>query len=287
MNRRYDFLLAEELKHKFVTMKEDEISVQLFNFHLRAPGQSTKKYHFKTYDEVLLAPQGLFDPTMFDNSRKLRGRRKLIEPSVNLYEDVRDDPTSEAQSWIVNSIAPDSVSNGTNTSIHKRLPPNHAFNQVKAAEPSVIHSSPAADMDGTPNPAATAENPVAEVLAPCLRDDVLPIVGIHTAIINSIHGAAKGEDKKVREFLKSITVVGGCIKLPGLDHALEQALLKWRPNADIRIIPPSKEMDPQTVVWKGASVVAKVRSSTEYYVSQLEYERLGSRVLYSKCMFSW
>ncbi len=56
LRRRYDFLVAEELKQKFCTMNEAEISVQLYEFHLRASGQDTRKYMFKTYDEVILAP---------------------------------------------------------------------------------------------------------------------------------------------------------------------------------------------------------------------------------------
>ena len=56
LKRRYDFLLAEELKAKFCTMNEVEISVQLYDFHVRASGRDTRKYMFKTYDEVLLAP---------------------------------------------------------------------------------------------------------------------------------------------------------------------------------------------------------------------------------------
>jgi actin-related protein 8 len=56
LKRRYDFLLAEELKQKFCTMNDSEISVQLYDFHLRAPRQDTRKYQFKTYDEVMLAP---------------------------------------------------------------------------------------------------------------------------------------------------------------------------------------------------------------------------------------
>lgn len=54
--RRHDYLLAEELKQKFCTLEDAHISVQLYEFHLRAPGQDTRKYQFKTYDEVMLAP---------------------------------------------------------------------------------------------------------------------------------------------------------------------------------------------------------------------------------------
>jgi actin-related protein 8 len=54
--RRHDFLLAEELKEQFTTMSDENITVQLNEFHLRAHGQETRKYSFKIYDEGMLAP---------------------------------------------------------------------------------------------------------------------------------------------------------------------------------------------------------------------------------------
>lgn len=54
--RRHDFMLAEELKEKYTLMSDENISVQLYDFHLRAHGQETRKYHFKIYDEGMLAP---------------------------------------------------------------------------------------------------------------------------------------------------------------------------------------------------------------------------------------
>jgi actin-related protein 8 len=55
LKRRYDFLLAEELKQKFCSMDEGSVTVQTWDFHLRAAGQDTRKYTFKTYDETLLS----------------------------------------------------------------------------------------------------------------------------------------------------------------------------------------------------------------------------------------
>jgi actin-related protein 8 len=55
LKRRYDFLLAEELKQKICSMDELAIKVQEHEFHLRASGQDTRKYTFKTYDETMLA----------------------------------------------------------------------------------------------------------------------------------------------------------------------------------------------------------------------------------------
>jgi len=54
--RRHDFLLAEELKERFTTMSDENVSVQLFDFHVRAFGQKTRKYSSKIYDEGTLAP---------------------------------------------------------------------------------------------------------------------------------------------------------------------------------------------------------------------------------------
>lgn len=56
LRRRYDFLLAEELKQRFCTVREMDVTVQLQEFYLRAPSLDTQKYSFKTYDEVILAP---------------------------------------------------------------------------------------------------------------------------------------------------------------------------------------------------------------------------------------
>jgi actin-related protein 8 len=56
LRRRYDFLLAEELKSKYGHMNEAEISGGQYEFHLRAAGQNTQKFTFRTYDEVFLAP---------------------------------------------------------------------------------------------------------------------------------------------------------------------------------------------------------------------------------------
>jgi actin-related protein 8 len=107
LKRRYDFLLAEELKIKCCTMNQAAIAVQPYDFHLRAPNQTTRKYNFRTYDEVILAPMCFFDPSMFDNSDKLLGRRKWIDCSYNAYEaDQPDDPTSSAQLAILSSIKP-------------------------------------------------------------------------------------------------------------------------------------------------------------------------------------
>lgn len=298
LKRRYDFLLAEELKTRFCTMNEGEISPQLFDFHLRASGQDTRKYTFKTYDEVLLAPQGYFQPTIFDNSQKLKGRRKLIDRSYDIYEGGPNDPVSSAQSAVISLISPiistSIQSNGDSINGQTApAPPKQTPNLLqKANEPERTPLSavgtPAPDDDDTPVPVGEA-NAATNVLASSMRDDVLPVISLDTAIVTSIAHGARGNEHQTRNFLMSVMVIGGGAQIPGFCSFLEEKLKELRPGyvKDIIIGIPPRELDPQGVIWKGGSVFGKLRGTNDSWIGRMEYDRLGARVLVYKCMWAW
>lgn len=48
----------------------------------------------------------------------------------------------------------------------------------------------------------------------------------------------------------------------------------------------SCQIDPQVLVWKGASVFGKLKAN-DSWISGLEYERLGTRTLAYKCMWNY
>lgn len=350
LRRRYDFLLAEELKMKHCTMTQADISVQLYQFHLRAPNQPTKKYQFKTYDEVILAPMGFYDPDIFDNSTKLRGRRKIIERSCDAYEvDRADDPYPGAQVAILAlrkpSIKQLQFANGwTSTAPTQELStpmkekPNPLNNLFRDGTPQTSNApSPAAEGASTPAPPpfifgkdgvngsgspapngngngngngalptngfhpqiqANAAAPQGMFLDPnippaTLRaneyDPVLPIAPLDIAIMTSIQNAAKGDDKKVRDLLGSVMVVGGGAKIPHFTTFLEDRLRALRPDITpdrILVSRSARDMDEQVVVWKGASVFGKL-SMNDSWITPFEYERLGARVLHHKVLWAW
>lgn len=352
LRRRYDFLLAEELKAKHCTLSQADISVQLYQFHLRAPNQPTRKYQFKTYDEVILAPMGFYDPAIFDNSTKLRGRRKLIDRSYNAYDvDVPDDPTSSAQTGILALIQP---SVGSNAIASSGAPPNEVstpskerpqpFNMLSRGDingtPTTSNAaSPAPEGANTPVPApylfggkdmtnggspapsgrnggtpAPPNGPVANGGGPngqpssqpppagmfvdsyqrsaksiaIERDAVLPVAPLDIAILTSIQNAAKGEEKKVRDLLGSIMVIGGGAKLRHFAPFLEEKLKARRPDLFDRILVSrsARDMDEQVVVWKGASVFAKLPTN-DSWITGHEFERLGSRAIYHKALWQY
>jgi actin-related protein 8 len=339
LRRRYDFLLAEELKIKYCTLSQANISVQNFDFHLRAPNQPTRKYQFKCYDEVILAPMGVYDPSIFDNSTKLRGRRKLMDRSYNAYDvELPDDPTSAAQLAILALIQPSVTATAASFT---GAPGDMATPSKERTQPFNFLSRP--DTTGTPGtskaPSPAPEGASTPVPAPYIfgssrgdanggspapnggtpapangpgvlpgtsfdgaaqppqrtpkslaaeRDAVLPLAPLDLAILTSIQNAAKGDEKKVRELLGSIMVVGGGAKVPHFAPYLEEKLKARRPDLAERVLVSrsAREMDEQVVVWKGASVFAKLPTN-DSWVTGYEYRMLGARVVYHKVLWQY
>jgi len=329
--QRYDFLLAEELKIKFCTMNQADISVQLYNFHLRAPSDYTRKYQFKTYDEVILAPMGFYDPSIFDNSSKLDSRRNIIDRSYNAYDpDMPDDPVSAAQVAILTSIKPSlGINNNVSSNGEVSTPAkekSQPFSLLSRLDSDMLGNSgtpgtstagsPAPEGANTPNPGAATNGhgnggspgpsnifqfgngspaPPNNIFIKSPkdiaveRDSVLPIAPLDTAIITSIQHATKGDDKKFRDLIGGIMVIGGGAKTPGFAPFLEERLKAKRPDLADKILvgASTREMDGQVVVWKGASVFGKLTSTNDTWISPLEYERLNSRVLHHKVAFNY
>ncbi|UNI14017.1 actin-like protein arp8 [Purpureocillium takamizusanense] len=339
LQRRYDFLLAEELKIKHCTMSQADVSVQLFQFHVRAPNQPTRKFAFKTYDEVILAPMGVFEPSIFDNGTKLKGRRKLVERSYNAYDvDIPDDPTPAAQLAILALVKPSLTATAINGPSHSQQDvstPSREKLQFNflgkgdgaTATPAESHAgSPAPEGSSTPVPppfvfgagkdGGNAESPApngtraagtpvpsqsqpppgifvdsqerSPTSVAAERDAVLPVAPLDIAILTSIQNAAKGDDKKLRDFLGSIMVIGGGAKVPQFTVVLEEKLKARRPDLIDRILVSrsARDMDEQVVSWKGASVFAKL-STNDSWISPFEYERLGARTLHHKVLWAW
>ena len=344
LRRRYDFLLAEELKIKYCTLSQANISVQNFDFHLRAPNQPTRKYQFKFYDEVILSAMGFYDPSIFDNSTKLRGRRKLIDRSYNAYDvEIPDDPTSAAQLAILARIQPSLAAAATATTTSfagapgdmatpgkeraqpfnflarngdatgtpgtskapspapegasTPVPPPYIFGSRDSPAPSARNGTPGptngtSTLPGTSFDQSAAAQPqqpqrTAKSLA-AERDAVLPLAPLDIAIMTSIQNAAKGDEKKVRELLGSIMVVGGGAKLPHFATYLEEKLKARRPDLADKILVSrsAREMDEQVVVWKGASVFAKLPTN-DSWITGFEYKMLGGRVVYHKALWQY
>lgn len=319
--RRHDFLLAEELKEAYTTMSDENISVQLYDFYLRAFGQETRKYSFKIYDEGMLAPLGFFRPSIFDFSDRLVGRHKLIPRSIDLYSGHPNDPMSPAQLSViafVNQAIPSAVMAApakparlfpTPISATPNKPtqprplgiPSHLNGDREAtplSSPAGSPPPPTEETTGTPHPQPTNEETNPDDTTLDLKttqpdtetlDRTIPVMPLDQAILTSIHHGSMGDDRRRREFMGSIMLIGGASKTPHLGPYLEMRLRAAMPMfpKDILVAPPPRELDPSVLVWKGGSVFGKLRMTNDSWIGRVEYDRLGARILNYKCMWHW
>lgn len=313
--RRYDFLLAEELKSKLLTLSDGDVSVQAHDFHLRRPEQDTRKYSFRVYNEIYLAPLSHFKPDLVNHDHKLVGRRRLWERSYDIYDNMPNDPMSSAQAALYQSLS------------SKLTEAANAPDAAPVPRPFGAHLNPAditprSSVAGSPGPEGYTYTPNAGAATPsgaggdltangsvagggsalaggltpyqvALRmweeyDKTAPIMLLDQAVIDSISHAAKGDEKKMRDFFAGIMVVGGGGAVPGFRDMLEERI-RARLGRDMQILigVPPRELDMQVIAWKGAAVFGKLRTTNDSWVARREYDMLGTRLLTHKCMWGF
>jgi actin-related protein 8 len=257
--------------------------------------------------------QGYFKPEIFSNTEKLAGRRKLIGRSLDLYDGSPNDPLSAAQKAVFSYVqktlpsavmeAPARPATLLGTPLVAATPSKH--------RPLAIPGHMNGDNDGTPRTSVAGSPPPDDVGTPVPNDDganngeeaeqasgtydisladrTIPIMALHEAIIASIEHASNGDERKRRDFLGSIMLTGGASKTPNLQSYLELQLRAAMPQypKEILVAPPPRDLDPSVIAWKGGSVFGKLRMTNDSWISGLEYDRLGSRILNYKCMWHW
>ncbi len=226
---------------------------------------------------------------------------------------------SVAQSAVCQTIGPPPTVNGAppitggdagnagytaSTPIRQQPPALHnRLNDLDTTPRSSIAGSPAPEANGTPQPGGSS-TPAQVVngvnsafinsindknVAAQERDRILPILPLDTAILACIAHGARDDERKMRDFLGGIMIVGGGSLIPGFHTFLEERMRELRPGfaKDIMIGSPPRELDPQVVAWKGGSVFGKLRGTNDSWIGQMEYDRLGNRLLAYKCMWAW
>jgi actin-related protein 8 len=243
--RRHDFLLAEELKEKYTTMSDESISVQQFEFHLRAHGQQTRKYTFKIYDEGMLAPMVSGNTSPAPKSANTRHRVTSNHRSSTTPRNLLVVASSSLAAWICTMADLTILSRKHNlrssttqdkTFLLLSLPLQSTLlangeNGDDTPRSSVAGSPPPEDI-GTPQPNDNAGNtagamnddPTPSLIDADALDRTAPIMPLHRAIITSIEIAAGTDDRRRRDLLGSIMVIGGASKTPHLGAYLESQI---------------------------------------------------------------
>jgi len=206
--RNDDWELAQSLKNDFVTFQDADIAVQLYNFYKRKPNETTEKYEFKVFDEVMLAPLGLFFPDLFQI-----GTSNTAIPSLASSTDAN--PTSSR--FFLGSV--DQYTGQPN-------------NPQSRSQQDLAINLPYADQ--------TEDQLLLRLLEPknATKDngsrtsESISHVPLEKAIIESISNAGLATDlSKIKKYYDNLLIVGGGLaKIPGFDLLLSDRINIWRPK---------------------------------------------------------
>jgi actin-related protein 8 len=93
-----------------------------------------------------------------------------------------------------------------------------------------------------------------------------------------------GEDRS-RRLYSSIMVVGSGALVQGFGYMLEDRVRSLKGGV-VSVIPPPRDMDPGVLVWKGASVYARLKSAErEAFMTSKEWDLYGARGIGLRCLF--
>ncbi|KAF7727077.1 actin-like protein arp8 [Apophysomyces ossiformis] len=265
--RSYDWRLAEELKEKWCTMNEADISVQVYDFFVRAPHQPTKKYQCKVYDEVFLAPLCLMYPAILNAEEKTENAKDLA--SNNIVDDIADEPSTS------------------------QTAPVPGFQRAKAGLSQASTPRPASGSETPLTQASTAATPMAGVTSPVAststRTNMFDLFPIDVAIAQSIQTASGASDERLKRFFTNIILVGGAGMVSNFNRVLEDRVLSTviAQSASVErveILPAPRELDPRLLVWKGASVLSKLDTAKDMWIGEEEWDEIGARCLKERAL---
>jgi actin-related protein 8 len=275
LSRSYDLALANELKRKYATTNDADLTVQHYSFYQRAPGKRTRKFEFKTFEEVMLAPLGLFYPGLFEQGAKqarwctkynrttgapVRARYSLFPKAMDIYEeDASSDPVSLAQvaldagSLSIYKEEEDPASGGPSTADSTPMPAANGGNDDDDPEPEKKQKQfPAGAVDP---------------LEPALT-------GLDHAVIESVTQAVAAKSglpvgtrqhretlQMQRGFYENLLVVGGGVSaLSGFNVLLVDRVSMWLNHAERPLV-------STTASAMSANGVGADKRTTDDYIS--------------------
>eukprot|EP00741_Cyanophora_paradoxa_P009884 tig00001694_g9574.t1 len=97
----------------------------------------------------------------------------------------------------------------------------------------------------------------------------------------------KAERRKV--LFQNILLVGGGARLAGLAGEVEERVLQRIPSHEeaetVSVVAPTAERAPQTTVWRGAAIAARLEGAAEAFVPVSNFRYWGDRALRERALF--
>ncbi|KAF9106031.1 actin-like protein arp8 [Mortierella sp. GBA35] len=262
----YDWRLMEELKEKWCTMNEADLTVQVYSFFVRRPEKQTEKYQVKVYDEVALSPMCLFFPGVIRRWIEKREVKPSFTKLIN-YEDINEDAppialmnqtskkstaaaaaaaaaANAARAGTPSLTAPgeenaQASQAGTPNATPAQTPAPSAVATVSTPAPGVSTPAASAVASTVVVPATPAVIPFAmepsvkttdlawEVAGTIGKDHFSSLVALDVVVAQCISNC--GSEERSKKLYGSIILVGGGGMIQGFDRVLEDRLFQALP----------------------------------------------------------
>ncbi|CDH56692.1 chromatin remodeling complex subunit [Lichtheimia corymbifera JMRC:FSU:9682] len=292
LSRAYDWRLVEELKEKWCTMNEADISVQVYDFFVRAPDHPTQKYQCKVYDEVFLAPLCLVYPGILDARDKTANIKEWS--STNVIDDITDEANTTTQTtvptvWqpqtLAAQLAPESSTVSSDTPTANNTP-QYSSTPTSTTNGNTPSSSTFVTPSATPAPTTTTTTSTTVE-----RSNLFDVYPVDIAIAKSIQAASGMSDDRLKRFFTNIILVGGGGMISNFNRVLEDRVfstfIAQRAAIErVEVLPAPRELDPRLLMWKGASVLSKLETAKEMWIGEQEWSEMGSRCLRERALFT-
>ena len=289
LSRSYDWTLAEELKLKFCSANEAEAAVQLYHIYQRQPGRQARKYNFKIHDDQILCTMAYFHPDIFENDDKFEGRRKLIQKSMDLYEDIVQEPESVIQDRLLYGRSEREPNNIYNIS-GKPVGGVVAIQLKPTAEGTATETPMDIDSPqvGPHDSKQDVEQAITQLQDEVEKTEAPLIVPLDVAIISAITCAcenAPNTEERLNTMVSTILITGAGFNFSHANYYLEERIRSLRPGwSNVTIVPAPRDLQPEMLCWKGMTIFSRIKIASELWISAKEYDLLGCRSLQQKSL---
>ncbi|EDO18181.1 hypothetical protein Kpol_543p10 [Vanderwaltozyma polyspora DSM 70294] len=326
LDSTHGWTLAEQLKKNYATFEDANMTVQLYNFVKRIPGKVSEKYEFKVFDEVILAPLALFYPDIFQELKKLDSKNKFnledqLPVSRDLYTDSINDWRSVSQ---LQCLDGDLYAGNTNELdiITKVLNINSSTEEYEGLETTEVDGREnyvpleKAIIQSITNACVSMDVSkmnqfYANIMVVGGTSNIPQLDFVLTDRINIWRPKALCNTtfphffKNISKQVKEIQSTSKASTTPEEEEKIKQSIkelietelrkylnsIESQGNGDhsypVAVLPPPRDMNPEVLNWKGASVLAQIKLIEELFVTNTDWDMLGSRILQYKCLFTY
>ncbi|KAI9206077.1 uncharacterized protein BJ171DRAFT_498642 [Polychytrium aggregatum] len=297
-----DRVLVNDLKERFCTLIETNVSMSLCEFYVRQPHRPTLWYSMKMYLDSIVAPMYLFYPGV------LRSKSTAVSSKEASF--MRWD----ADHMVPNDTEPDEPPTVVVTAAEPEVPGGEAGAGTLPSDSASTNGATSANLEASesasnmptpslqslskpPTPPLEPDSAAANALEP-LDEAIAGSLIAYSKYISAATSKEKDVEERLQRISQNVLLLGGGSLVAGLDLVLQDRIrdhLELRGGCvlpsgqsliptQVQIVLRPREIDSRDVIWKGASILSKLESANDMWVGPEEWEWLG---LKKCCVFKW